>query len=149
MHAAIADTGALVALLDRAERHHGWAAQRIREMEVPMLICEPVLTEAMHLLAHLPRAQDELFGLLENGALKISFCVEDHVPALRALHRKYQDKPMSLADACIYGWLNSMTSTPCSRSILIFSSIANMAARPFHLFAQSRRHQDNRQIVPP
>ena len=101
MHAAIADTGALVALLDRAERHHGWAAQRIREMEVPMLICEPVLTEAMHLLAHLPRAQDELFGLLENCALKISFCVEDHVPALRALHRKYQDKPMSLADACI------------------------------------------------
>ena len=101
MHAAIADTGALVALLDRAERHHGWAAQRIREMEVPMLICEPVLTEAMHLLAHLPRAQDELFGLLENGALKISFCVKDHVPALRALHRKYQDKPMSLADACI------------------------------------------------
>jgi uncharacterized protein len=101
MHAAIADTGALVALLDRAERHHGWAAQRIREMEVPLLICEPVLTEAMHLLAHLPRAQDALFGLLENGALKISFCVEDHVPALRALHRKYQDKPMSLADACI------------------------------------------------
>ena len=149
MHAAIADTGALVALLDRAERHHGWAAQRIREMEVPMLICEPVLTEAMHLLAHLRRAQDELFGLLENGALKISFCVEDHVPALRALHRKYQDKPMSLADACIYGWLNSMTSTPCSRSILIFSSIANMAASPFHLFAQSRHHQDNRQIVPP
>jgi predicted nucleic acid-binding protein len=101
MHAAIADTGALVALLDRAERHHGWAAQCIREMEVPLLICEPVLTEAMHLLAHLPRAQDELFGLLENGALKISFCVEDHVPALRALHRKYQDKPISLADACI------------------------------------------------
>jgi hypothetical protein len=70
-------------------------------MEAPLLICEPVLTETMHLLARLPRAQDELFGLLENGALNIAFCIEDHVPAVRALHQKYRSKPMSLADACI------------------------------------------------
>jgi uncharacterized protein len=88
-------------VLDRGERHHGWAAERIREMEVPLLVCEPVLTEAMYLLARLPRAQDELFGLLENGALKITFRIEDHVHALRALHQKYRNKPMSLADACI------------------------------------------------
>jgi len=99
--AAIADTGALVALLDRGERHHGWAAERVREMEVPLLICEPVLTETMHLLARLPRAQDELFRLLENGALNIAFRIEDHVSAVRGLHQKYRSKPMSLADACI------------------------------------------------
>ena len=79
-HAAIADTGALVALLDRAERHHGWAAERIREMEVPLLICDPVLTEAMHLLAGLPRAQHALFGLLENGALRITFRIPRRWP---------------------------------------------------------------------
>ena len=28
-HAAIANTGAFVALLDRGERHHGWAAERL------------------------------------------------------------------------------------------------------------------------
>jgi uncharacterized protein len=42
-----------------------------------------------------------LLGLLENGALNIAFRVEEHVPALRTLHRKYKDGPMSLADACI------------------------------------------------
>jgi predicted nucleic acid-binding protein len=99
--AAIADTGVLVALLDRAERHHVWAAERVKQIEAPLLICEPVLSEAMHLLARVPAAQDRLFGLLEKRALKLAFRIEEHVPSLRALHRKYRDKPMSLADACI------------------------------------------------
>jgi uncharacterized protein len=99
--AAIADTGPLVAFLDRAERHHAWAAERVKELAVPLLVCEPVLAEAMYLLSGLPRAQDALFGLLENGALRVAFHVEEHLPALRALHRKYNDRPMSLADACV------------------------------------------------
>ena len=101
MRAAIVDTGPLVAFLDRAERHHRWVAERIGELEAPLLLCEPVLAEAMYLLASLPHTQDMLFRLVENGALKIAFRVEEHVPALRALHRKYRDRPMSLADACI------------------------------------------------
>jgi uncharacterized protein len=101
MRAAIVDTGPLVALLDRAERHHRWVAERIRELEAPLLVCEPVLAEAMHLLARVPKAQDGLFGLLENGALMVAFHIEEHVSALRRLHGKYQDRPMSLADACI------------------------------------------------
>jgi predicted nucleic acid-binding protein len=98
---AIADTGPLVAFLDRAERHHRWVGQRIAELEAPLLVCEPVLAEAMFLLARSGKGQDALFGLLENGALRIALHVEDHVTALRTLHRKYADRPMSLADACI------------------------------------------------
>ena len=101
MTAAIVDTGPLVAFLDRSERHHHWVADRIGDLEVPLLVCEPVLAEAMHLLARLSRAQDALFGLLENGALRIAFRIEEHVPTLRTLHQKYRDRPMSLADACI------------------------------------------------
>ena len=51
MRAAIVDTGPLVAFLDRTERHHGWVAGRIEELDAPLLVCEPVLAEAMHLLA--------------------------------------------------------------------------------------------------
>jgi predicted nucleic acid-binding protein len=101
MPAAIADTGPLVAFLDRRERHHGWVTARIRELDAPLLVCEPVLAEAMYLLARFPPAQDALFGLLENGALNIAFRAGEHVPALRRLVRKYRDRPMSLADACI------------------------------------------------
>ena len=101
MPAAIADTGPLVAFLDRAERHHLWVVARIDELEAPLLVCEPVLAEAMHLLARLPAAQDALFGLVENGALRVALDLEAHVPELRRLVRKYRDQPMSLADACI------------------------------------------------
>jgi predicted nucleic acid-binding protein len=98
--AAIADTGPLVAYFDRAERHHAWAVERVRELEAPLFVCEPVLAEVMYLLGPLPKAQDALFELLENGALRIAFHADEHVPAL---HRKYRDRPMSLADACIVG----------------------------------------------
>lgn len=101
LHAAIVDTGPLVAFLDRAERHHAWAVECVRELEAPLLVCEPVLAEAMHLLARLSKAQDALLGLLENGALRVAFHLEEHIPELRALRRKYGDRPMSLADACI------------------------------------------------
>jgi uncharacterized protein len=101
MPAAIVDTGPLVAFLDRAERHHRWAAERVAGLEPPLLVCEPVVAEAMYLLARLPKAQDALFALLENGALKIAFRIDEHVPALRRLHQKYRDMPMSLADSCI------------------------------------------------
>lgn len=55
----------------------------------------------MYLLASFSKAQDVLFGLLENGAIEIAFRIEEHVPALRRLHQKYRGRPMSLADARI------------------------------------------------
>jgi uncharacterized protein len=98
---AIVDTGPLVAFLDQAERHHGWMAGRINELQAPLLVCEPVLTEAMYLLRGYPRAQAALLDLLRNGALNVAFRIEEHVGALGKLLRKYRDTPMSLADACI------------------------------------------------
>ncbi|HMA73532.1 MAG TPA: PIN domain-containing protein [Xanthobacteraceae bacterium] len=99
--AAIVDTGPLVALFDRAERHHHWVTRRIEELEPPLLICEPVLTEASYLLRRYSTAQDALLGLLHNGALSIAFRIEEHADTLRKLLQKYRDTPMSLADACI------------------------------------------------
>lgn len=98
---AIVDTGPLVAFFDRAERHHAWAVERIEQLEAPLLVCEPVLAEAMFLLAQSSRASDVLFQLLQNGALHIGLHIEDHVDPLRRLLQKYRDTPMSLADACI------------------------------------------------
>ncbi len=98
---AIVDTGPLVAFFDRAEQHHRWVAERVEELEAPLLVCEPVLAEAMYLLARYSKAQDALFELLQNGALSIAFRIEEHVGALRKLLQKYRDTPMSLADACV------------------------------------------------
>jgi uncharacterized protein len=99
--AAIVDTGPLVAFFDRAERHHNWVVARIEEIEALLLVCEPVLTEAVYLLSRFTKSRDALFELLQNGALSIAFRIEDHVDALRELSQKYRDTPMSLADACV------------------------------------------------
>ena len=101
MTAAIVDTGPLVAFFDRAEQHHRWVAERIEELDAPLLVCEPVLAETMYLLARHAKAQDAMFELVQNGALRVAFRIDEHVGALRTLLQKYRDTPMSLADACI------------------------------------------------
>jgi predicted nucleic acid-binding protein len=101
MSAAIVDTGPLVAYFDRDERHHRWVVERIDELASPLLVCEPVLAETMYLLARFPGAQDAVIALVENGALRVAFRIDEHASALRKLIRKYRDRPMSLADACI------------------------------------------------
>jgi uncharacterized protein len=101
MRAAIVDAGPLVAFLDRRERHHRWVVERISALDPPLLVCEPVLTETMYLLASFSRAQDTLFAYLEKGALRVGLHIQEHTAALHELHRKYRDMPMSLADACI------------------------------------------------
>jgi uncharacterized protein len=98
---AIVDTGPLVAFFDRSERHHRWSTERSKKLELPLLVCEPVLAEAMHLLARYWRAHDALFELVQNGAPRVAFRIDEHVDALRNLLRKYPDTPMSLADTCI------------------------------------------------
>ncbi|MBI5586435.1 MAG: PIN domain-containing protein [Deltaproteobacteria bacterium] len=98
---AIVDTGPLVALLDRAEHYHEWAAKQVKQLDPPMLVCEPVLVEAMFLLNRNPAAQDAILSSLENGSLQIAFHLDEHLPEIRALLKKYRDRPMSLADACL------------------------------------------------
>ncbi|HLH50343.1 MAG TPA: PIN domain-containing protein [Roseiarcus sp.] len=101
MASAVVDTGPIVAFFDRAEQRHRWAVERIEELDAPLLLCEPVLAETMHLLARFPKAQDTVLALIENGALRVAFRADEHVGDLRKLMRKYRDTPMSLADACI------------------------------------------------
>jgi predicted nucleic acid-binding protein len=67
----------------------------------PLLVCEPVLTEAAYLLTRQFGTADDLFELLERGLLELAFELHDHRTAVRALMRRYRTTPMSLADACI------------------------------------------------
>jgi predicted nucleic acid-binding protein len=73
MTAAIVETGPLVAFLDRGEQRHHWVAERFDELDAPLLVCEPVLAEAMYLLARYPKAQDAVLELIQKGAMKVAF----------------------------------------------------------------------------
>jgi len=97
----VVDTGPLVALLDRRERHHAWAVQQLQTLPLPWITCEAVLTESWHLLRARPDIQDRLLEWVADGVLTVSFSLSNELGALRALRRKFRDVPMSLADACL------------------------------------------------
>jgi predicted nucleic acid-binding protein len=98
---ALLDTGPLVSFLANGLAHHAWAVEQWRELRPPMITCEPVLTEAAFLLKREGRDTDALFALLERGVVRIGLAVKDEQADLRALMRRYRNRPMSLADACL------------------------------------------------
>jgi uncharacterized protein len=95
----LVDTGFLVALLSRRDRHHAWATAQAARHPPPWRTCESVLSEAFHLLGR--AGQPALTELLRRGAVASTLeLAGDLEPTLTLLH-KYANVPMSLADACL------------------------------------------------
>lgn len=99
--AVILDAGPLVALLVANDEHHQWAAEQFRQLPAPLLTCEPVLTEAFHLVWRRPNGVESLLRVLQSGVLSIEFSLMDERESIGKLVRKYRNVPMSLADACL------------------------------------------------
>jgi predicted nucleic acid-binding protein len=98
---ALLDTGPLVSFLADGLTHHAWAVEQWKQLRPPLLTCEPVLTEATFLLKREGRDADVVFELLERGIIRIGLAVKDEQADIRALMRRYRNRPMSLADACL------------------------------------------------
>jgi predicted nucleic acid-binding protein len=99
--AVLLDTGPLVTFLAAGIRHHAWVREQWQRLRPPLFTCEPVLTEAAFLLKREGRETDPLMALLERGVLRVGLEIENQLADLRALMRRYRDRPMSLADACL------------------------------------------------
>ena len=97
----ILDTGPLVALLDRNDRHHQWATDQWGQITPPLFTCEAVLAEACFLVRRFPGGQAAVMDLVRRGILDLSFRLLEEIEAIARLLQKYQDVPMSLADACL------------------------------------------------
>lgn len=95
------DTGPLVSFLASGLQHHEWAVEEWKRLRPPLLTCEPVLTEAVFLLKREGRDTDPLFALVDRSVIRIGISIQEHQPDLRALMRRYRNRPMSLADACL------------------------------------------------
>ncbi len=97
----IVDSGPLVAYLSSRDRYHTWAKHAFASVSPPLLTCEAVLVESWHLLRDTAKGQDALLDLLAQGLLDPDFAVKAEVMAIRQLTKRYRDRPMSLADACL------------------------------------------------
>src|SRR5262245_4986123 len=98
---AILDTGPLVAYLRPRESDHDWSVDQFSTLDLPLVSCEPVLTEACFLLARGGRSPIDALATVTRGAVRIGFELQDELPAIQALMQRYASVPMSLADACL------------------------------------------------
>jgi predicted nucleic acid-binding protein len=95
------DTGVIVALLDRNERHHARCASVVQELERPLATCEAVIAESCYLLRRLRGAAEIILDNVERGIFHVPFQLVQSAAQVRAVLRKYRDVPADFADACL------------------------------------------------
>ena len=93
----IADTGFLVAFANRGDGHHHWAVGLAERVDEPLLTCEAVCAEtAFHL-----QSVALVLSMVATGLINVSFVLEDHLPQMAALAKRYHDRKPDLADLCL------------------------------------------------
>jgi uncharacterized protein len=94
------DAGPLVAYLREAETRHGWAVEQFKRF-TRFSTCDAVLAEACARLAYYEEDPVRVVELVREADLTVSFQVKPNADRIIRLMRKYQDRPMDFADACI------------------------------------------------
>ncbi len=98
----ILDTGPLIAFLNSRDGHHRWVREQWARVEPPFLTCEAVIAEACFLAHRLGSgAPEAVVSLVARGVLDVSFRLAAEAAAVARMMKKYEDVPMSLADACL------------------------------------------------
>jgi|ERR1700722_4210471 len=93
----IADTGFVVAVGNRDDLYHDWAAKIATALKEPLLTCESVLSEAAF---HL-RSSSFVLSLVRDGMLRVAFDIEKEAAHVEELARRYADRKPDLADLCL------------------------------------------------
>jgi uncharacterized protein len=96
------DSGPLVALLSKNDANHARARRAFAGCVPPLRTCEAVVAEACFLMRKIDAAGPEaVVALGRQGVYRIAIALPEHWTTIEALLRKYSDRPISLADACL------------------------------------------------
>jgi len=95
------DTGALVSLLDRSQKHHEACASFFHAWDRPVLSTEAVLTEATHLLGRLRGGRQACIDFFLAGGALLVPATKGSLRRSGELLKQYADLPMDYADATL------------------------------------------------
>jgi uncharacterized protein len=95
------DTGVIVALLDRSENFHQACADAVQEMQAPLITCEAVIAESCYLLRSLAGAPEAVIQNVAAGIFQVAFQLSREAVSVKQVLRKYRDRQIDLADACL------------------------------------------------
>lgn len=98
---ALADTGALLACLDRDDPWHRRCMEALPQLHLPMSTSLAVLTELFHLLGDDRRDVAHAWAFLRSGVVTVLPISDAETADLAAMMDKYHDRPMDLADATL------------------------------------------------
>ena len=97
----IIDTGVIVAYLSKSDKFHQWAKVELSKINPPLLTCEAVVVESCFLLKSTYGVVDLIFSLLRTKQITIPFSLTNEMAEVEVLMKRYENVPMSLADACL------------------------------------------------
>jgi predicted nucleic acid-binding protein len=98
---ALIDTGAILALLDRSDRWHSVCVEAFRQLRLPLLTSEAVLTELFHLVGESRTEVEATWKFVRSGALILGRIEDGELVHLQTLMARYWDQPMDFADATL------------------------------------------------
>jgi predicted nucleic acid-binding protein len=93
----ILDAGPLIAALNSQDQHHRWACETLERLGPPFYSCAEAMAEAAAMTGR-PAA---LVEMIQAKEIILHFDLSDQAAAVLALLKKYHDRDMDLADACI------------------------------------------------
>lgn len=93
----ILDAGPLIAALNRDDRYHRWARETIDRIGPPFHSCPEAMAEAAAMTGQ-PVA---IVEMIHAGEIRLTFDLAGQAASILALLKKYADRHMDLADACI------------------------------------------------
>jgi predicted nucleic acid-binding protein len=93
----ILDAGPLIAALNRQDEHHQWACNVLERLGPPFYTCPEAMAEAAALTSQ-PAA---IVEMIQSKEILLAFDLAEQAAGVLALLKKYSDRDMDLADACI------------------------------------------------
>jgi uncharacterized protein len=102
------DTGVIVALLDSSERRHPICTSTVEALAAPLVTCEAVIAESCYLLRKMAGAAEAILENVANGTFQIPFQLSRDVSQIQRILRRYRDREVDLADACLVHLANEL-----------------------------------------
>lgn len=97
----VVDSGPLIALFDRDDRHHRRAIDFLKWFRGELISNHAVLTEVCHLLDFSVRAQIDFLRWVVRGGVRLEKITAQDLDRVIELTEKYSDLPMDFADASL------------------------------------------------
>ena len=135
----LVDTGAILAILDRRDAWHTACTEAFREVRLPLLTSEAVLTELFHLIGETRHEMEAAWAFLRSGAITLGSIHDAELPDIHELMSRYWDRPMDFADATlVYLARRESLGTILTVDRSDFETYRIAGKRKFRILPQSR-----------